>query len=835
MAAPHPPDREAEILALLRQALDRMESGHPVDLEELCRGRPDLAAPVAEALQLHGGLRGLTRRAQRVDPRTGTLLAGRYRLGARLGQGAMGVVYEAEDQELRRPVAVKLFSPALLGDAVAEQRFLREAEILASLHHPHVVTVFDRGHDGDQLFLVTELLVGAPLAALADVLREGPAAWPAALRELPPPEASPLRLAVRWCAELAAGLGAAHAAGVYHRDVKPGNVFVCRDHRAVLLDFGIAARHGEATLTAASTTLGTPFYMAPEQAGGRERRAASVDVYGLCATLYHLLAGRPPYVGDAAAVLARLQREDPAPLRRLRPDLPRDLCAIVERGMERDPARRYATCAGLEADLRAFLEHRPVVARPIGRLGRAARRVRRAPAASAAVALAVLAVLLLVVVVPLHRAWQAQRVRVAVADLDARIPPLLGFEGTAAQRARIPAEEQAQHLELLDRILALDPAHGLARILRGAVHADRGAGPLAAGDTAALAADPPDPFLAALSTRLASRPSPGGVAGLPEPASLPARCAAAAVLLRERGEGFAAAALRLLEPVRDAPLAREVRIVALLAHGERGGGTPAFEEVLDEVRTLRARHGNDTARWLAAEGTALLVLRRHQEAVAPLAAADRLAPGRHGTLTNLGVAYRRMNRLDDARRVLEAAARIRPWQTNTTVTLAQVHADAGRFADALAVAAALPDSGDEARQRFDLVGTLLLRRALQEFQDSERGVAVATAAEALGLLERALEVPGPGRARIALRAEIARALRDGTRSLATARFLDFLREDPANPYQIANLATVLPDAALDAEGTTALRTYLRALAETLAPGDAAFRERQARLRSTERR
>src|SRR5690606_29711279 len=184
--------------------------------------------------------------------------------------------------------------------------------------------------------------------------------------------------------DVAAGLGAAHAQGVYHRDVKPSNILIPTDLRAVLLDFGIAARAGDPSLTAGETALGTPCYMAPEQATGGQRSAATIDVYGLSATLYHLLTGKAPFDGDAAQVVARLQREDPLPPHVVRPDLPRDLAAIVEKGMAREPRHRYATIRELEADLRAFLAHRPVSARPLSRIARAVRRSRRHPARTTA-------------------------------------------------------------------------------------------------------------------------------------------------------------------------------------------------------------------------------------------------------------------------------------------------------------------------------------------------------------------------------------------------------------------------------------------------------------------
>ena len=259
--SPLPAD-DPEVVRRVAEALERQDAGEDVDLGELCDGDPVLAAAVAESLGLAPTLLDLQSRARTFDRLVGERLAGRYRLRKRIGSGAMGHVYRAHDEELDRPVAVKILRADLLVGESTTRRFEREAETLGRLRHDNVVTVFDRGVAAEGAhFLVMELLQGC---SLADVLetRPAPDADPepaTVLPDAPLPEPW-TACAVRWVAELADGLEAAHGAGIRHRDVKPSNVFVRTDGRPILLDFGIAARLGEQTLATHDQTLGTPAY-----------------------------------------------------------------------------------------------------------------------------------------------------------------------------------------------------------------------------------------------------------------------------------------------------------------------------------------------------------------------------------------------------------------------------------------------------------------------------------------------------------------------------------------------------------------------------------------------
>jgi serine/threonine protein kinase len=216
------------------------------------------------------------------------VVAGRYRLRRRLGQGAMGTVWEAFDEFLRRPVAVKevLLPPGMPDNQAAElrERTLREARAIAALSHPNVVTLHDVAREDGEPFVVMEYMVAHSLATVIDVL--GP---------LPAPKAAAIAYAV------AAGLAAAHQVGITHRDVKPGNVLIGVDGQVKLTDFGIARNVAERTLTSTGIMLGSPAYIAPEVAAGREVTSAA-DLWGLGATLFAAIEGRPPYDVNGAVL-----------------------------------------------------------------------------------------------------------------------------------------------------------------------------------------------------------------------------------------------------------------------------------------------------------------------------------------------------------------------------------------------------------------------------------------------------------------------------------------------------------------------------------------------------
>ncbi len=271
---------------------------------------------------------------------------GQYLLKERLGAGGMGEVYLAEHLLLRRPCAIKLIRPERAGDLKNLLRFEREVQTTATLTHPNTVQIFDYGHAEDGTFYyVMEYLPGLTLEEL--VRRYGPA---------------PPARAVHFLRQVCGALQEAHAVGLIHRDVKPGNVMVCerggRHDVAKLLDFGLVLAQdispdGE-RLTQEGVIAGTPAYMSPEQAAGREDLDARSDVYSVGCLAYCLLTGRPPFAGRAAiGMVAAHMYEPPAPLRDQRPDVTEELQAVVLRCLAKNPAERFPSAHDLESALEA--------------------------------------------------------------------------------------------------------------------------------------------------------------------------------------------------------------------------------------------------------------------------------------------------------------------------------------------------------------------------------------------------------------------------------------------------------------------------------------------------
>src|ERR1700712_253358 len=265
------------------------------------------------------------------------MLAQRYRLERRLAPGGMAEVWLANDPLLSRHVAIKLLKPALAADPVVAERFRREAIAVARLNHPNIVAIEDTTGESRRLAVVMQLVNGKSLRQLLDEQRR-----------LSPD----LTIHIGSC--VASALDAAHAAGLVHRDVKPGNILLTPDGRVLLTDFGIAKGLAAAAgddLTNDNIMMGTAKYLSPEQVRGRKLDGRA-DLYSLGLVLYECLAGRVPFLGetDADTALARLNR-DPTDLARLRPTLPYGLAALIHRLLARRPEDRLASGALVKAEL----------------------------------------------------------------------------------------------------------------------------------------------------------------------------------------------------------------------------------------------------------------------------------------------------------------------------------------------------------------------------------------------------------------------------------------------------------------------------------------------------
>jgi tRNA A-37 threonylcarbamoyl transferase component Bud32 len=287
-----------------------------------------------------------------------------YELLAELGRGGMGVVYQARQTKLHRLVALKMILAGGHAGAADLARFQTEAEAIARLQHPNIVQVHEVGEHEGKPFLALEFCSGG---SLEKKLNGTP---------LPPREAAQL------IETLARAMDAAHRQHVVHRDLKPANVLLTGDGTPKITDFGLAKQLDAASHTQTNAILGTPSYMAPEQAGARSKDIGpATDVYALGAILYELLTGRPPFkAATPLDTVLQVVSDEPVPPTQLQSKTPRDLETICLKCLHKEPGKRYATAAALADDLRRFQAGEPIQARPVGRVERGAKWVRRNPA-----------------------------------------------------------------------------------------------------------------------------------------------------------------------------------------------------------------------------------------------------------------------------------------------------------------------------------------------------------------------------------------------------------------------------------------------------------------------
>jgi hypothetical protein len=387
------PERVLELI--YAEVLAREQCGEAPCLEEYLLRFPQYSSQLRDQFEVHqaielGGLRGLEvthadRTLQGVQPKAGaalmTINMPGYEILEELGRGGMGVVYQAWQERLQRLVALKMLLGGTLAGPEERARFRTEAEAVARLEHPHIVHIHEMGEQAGQPYFALEYVDGQSLGRKM-------AGTPLAARA-----------AAELVETLARAIHYAHLRGVVHRDLTPNNILLTADGKPKITDFGLAKLMvgGGPGQTRTGALLGTPSYMAPEQAGGKTREAtAAVDVYALGAILYEALTGRPPFKAETPLeTLRQVLADEPVPPRRLRPRLPRDLETVCLKCLQKSPARRHASAEALAEDLRRFLTGEPIRARPVGTLERALKWVHRRPAMAGLLGVIALAVMIL--------------------------------------------------------------------------------------------------------------------------------------------------------------------------------------------------------------------------------------------------------------------------------------------------------------------------------------------------------------------------------------------------------------------------------------------------------
>ncbi len=376
----------------------------PTPLHEANTLRPQSSPPPSEANTLPAHLAGSAGAGATPGPEAPdaslaeTATVPGYTILGELGRGGMGVVYKALQIRLHRVVAAE--DDPGRGHAGHEEvlRFLAEAEAFAALQHPSIVQLFEFGKHNGLPYFTLEFVPGG---SLAQRVKQSP---------LPPAEAA------RTVEHIARAVHYAHQQGIVHRDLKPHNVLLCENGAPKITDFGLAKRIEVGTdLTLSGTVLGTPSYLAPEQARGEGKHVGPLtDVYALGAILYECLTGRPPFHAAAHVdTLYQVIEKDPVPVRSLQPMVPPDLETICQKCLQKDPRRRYPSAEALADDLGHYLAGEPIVARPAGRLERTWRWCRRYPAVAGLGSTAVLLLAILLIVATFGY-W-----KVSVAHADA--------------------------------------------------------------------------------------------------------------------------------------------------------------------------------------------------------------------------------------------------------------------------------------------------------------------------------------------------------------------------------------------------------------------------------
>jgi WD40 repeat protein/tetratricopeptide (TPR) repeat protein len=372
-----------------------------------------------------------------------------YEIIQELGRGGMGVVYWAWQSGLNRTVALKMILAGGHAGPEALARFRTEAEAVARLQHANIIQIHDIGEHDGRPYMALEYIDGG---SLAEALNGTP--WPA-------------RRAAALVETLARAIHHAHQQGIVHRDLTPGNVLMTKAGQPRITDFGLAKLlvGGGPTLTETGMILGTPSYMAPEQAAGQAKAIGpATDVYALGAVLYELLSGRPPFKAETPLeTLQQVQSQQPVSPSRLQPKLPRDLVTMCLKCLQKEPAKRYASAEALAEDLDRFLQGKPIQARPIGNAERLWRWCRRNPAWASLASSVSLLLVVIAVGASLSAWWLGQERNAALANLDRAkkaeryLGEQLGQRRVGRQPRQSASLERLRQAAQVARSLNLDP------------------------------------------------------------------------------------------------------------------------------------------------------------------------------------------------------------------------------------------------------------------------------------------------------------------------------------------------------------------------------------------
>jgi tRNA A-37 threonylcarbamoyl transferase component Bud32 len=392
--------------------LKAVEEGQKPDPNDILARYPDLAAELGVFFASQEQQRHVVAAPQAAVPVEHTAQAvaqafGDYEALEEIARGGMGVVYRAHQVSLNRTVALKMIRDTELASPEEVRRLRFEATHLAQLDHPNIVPIYEVGEHAGLPYISMKWIPGNDLR-----------------RDIPYFARNP-RAAAQLIVQVARALQHAHQRGVLHRDLKPANILLDAAKQPHVTDFSLAKQiRGGPTITQSGAIVGTPSYMAPEQARGQRLQSPAADIYGLCAVLYELLTGRPPLEGPSPIdIMLKVLKEDPVPPRKLNAHVPRDLETICLKGLNKEPSRRYVSADALADDLQRFLEGRAIKARPLGSFGRAWRWWRRNRGVGRfASAAAILTTLILTIAVSQRKGLEERRhdtFRLAQAASDA--------------------------------------------------------------------------------------------------------------------------------------------------------------------------------------------------------------------------------------------------------------------------------------------------------------------------------------------------------------------------------------------------------------------------------